>query len=126
VQPGQLVPNHEQQPGDASGRQTRDVCANRHRGNAYSENAHRNASGRLPEARATVYWLFALESAPRSCEWAADALGWPINRMSPRISELKADGWLVQAGEGQTAGGSKCALYRALTAEERAERGHRG
>jgi hypothetical protein len=99
----------------------RDVCQNRHMGNEQSMAAHeKNALGR-PWARTKVYEWFCSNSAPKSAQEAAIALAWPINRISPRISELKRDKWLVQAGLGLTDTNSSCALYVALSADERAK-----
>jgi hypothetical protein len=97
----------------------RDVCQNRHMNNPQSVAAHEKHAGRHSGARAEVYWWFATQSRPASCEEAAKGLGWTINRVSPRISQLKRDRWLKQAGIGRTRGGSACALYVAVTAEER-------
>jgi hypothetical protein len=97
----------------------RDVCQNRHMGNEQSVAAHEKHKESRPQARLEVYWWFASQTEPKSCENAAESIGWGINRMSPRITELKRDRWLKQAGIGRTRGGSACALYVAVTAEER-------
>jgi len=99
----------------------RDITANRHMGNPQSEAAHQNYEQLHSSARAEVYWFFASNPGTqgRSAQDASKALGWPINRISPRISELKRDKWLVQAGIGVTDTNSACALYVALSASER-------
>jgi len=68
-----------------------------------------------------IYEWFAIQgSAGSTCERAAHELGVRYTTCSGRISELKADGWIVATGaRSKTSGGSSCAVLRAVSKAER-------
>jgi len=102
----------------------RDVCARRHRGNPQSRAANVRVHRAKYECRAAVYaWILEQGSAGATCEEVSRALGMRYTTTSGRISELKADGWLVPAGKTRkTSTGATAGVHRAVSAAERDQR----
>jgi len=104
-----------------------DICLSRHKGNSESLAANTRVAPAKALLRDQIYqWFLFRGSAGATCEEASRAMQIRYTTMSARISELRADGWLVQIvvnGEKmrrKTQGGSSAAVLRAQTAEERA------
>lgn len=96
-----------------------DICANRHGGNAESVVANERIAPQKQRDRERIYDWF--------CEKAKDgATGKDVSRcmnlgyttVSARLSELKADGWLVDTGKRREG----AAVLRAVSAEDRQQR----
>ena len=104
-----------------------DVCLSRHKGNAESLAANARVAPTKALLRDSIYqWFVFRGNAGATCEEASRTMQIRYTTMSARISELRADGWLVQIvmnGEKmrrKTQGGSTAAVLRAQTAQERA------
>ena len=101
-----------------------DVCARRHRGNPESRAANARVHRAKYECRTAVYaWILEQGSAGATCEEVSRALGMRYTTALGRISELKADGWLVPAGRTRkTSTGATAGVLRAVSAAERDRR----
>lgn len=99
-----------------------DICKGRHGGNAESAAANARVHRAKFELRAMIYNFVAFRgSAGATCEEVSRELGVRYTTASARISELKADRWLVDTGERRkTSTGSTAAVLRALTQAQRA------
>ena len=103
-----------------------DVCLSRHKGNAESLAANARVAPAKALLRDLIYqWFLFRGSAGATCEEAAREMGIRYSCMSARLSELKADRWIVPVtkdGESvrrKTTSGSSAAVLRAQTAQER-------
>jgi len=77
----------------------KDLCANRHGGNAESQEAHeRVKAGKLDMWARILAWALT-QPHGFTCDEAAIHFMCPPNAISGRLSELKAQGRLVPTGE---------------------------
>lgn len=99
----------------------RDICVGRHRGNPMSVAANARVHSAKYELRTLIYnWFLMRGAIGGTCEQASRELGVRYTTASARISELKADRWLVTTGERhKTSGGSTAAMLRAQTEAQR-------
>ena len=98
-----------------------DICRVRHAGNPESELANVRVGPTKYECRTLIHEFFIMKGrAGATCEQASRELGVRYTTASARISELKAERWLVPTGKRQkTTGGSSAAILRAQTKAER-------
>jgi hypothetical protein len=98
-----------------------DICRLKHGRNALSEAANKRVHRSKYELRELLYqWVLMQGNRGGTCEEASNALGVRYTTASARLSELKADRWLVPTGERRkTTGGSSAAVLRAQTKAER-------
>lgn len=103
-----------------------DICRVKHGRNPESEGANARVHRAKYELRTLVYeWFLRRGLGGATCEQASIELGMRYTTASARISELKADRWLIPTGRKQkTSTGSSAALVRAQTEAERAGRIH--
>ena len=91
-----------------------DVCANKHGGNEESVAAFH--AGDKTARRAFVYKLLT-ERGPATADELVALTGLTHNEISPRISELKRDGWAYDTGERRkTRKNCNAAVIKALPA----------
>lgn len=70
----------------------RDICSNRHRGNAASVAAFTQAQLKFGTQREEIYALLRSRRMGLTSKEIAPHFGWPLNAMSGRLTELKRDG----------------------------------
>jgi hypothetical protein len=99
-----------------------DICARRHRGNAESRDANKIAQRSKSECRGLLYaWFQAQGLAGGTCHEASVSTGIRYTTCSARISELKAEGFLVPTGERRkTPTGAGAAVLKAVKPEPKA------
>ena len=97
-----------------------DICFNRHRGNAQSNQAFTKIEKGLPERRAGV--LLLIQNAGQqglTVHEASELLGTTPNAVSGRFSELKKGGLIEAVGKRPTPTGSSAGVYRVKRPERR-------
>ncbi len=97
----------------------RDICSNRHKGNANSFLANLRVAGRKHSLRERIY-LSLLEHGPQTCEEVSYRLQIRYTTASARIAELKAQRWITPSGEQrETSGGATASVMRAVSEQQR-------
>jgi hypothetical protein len=98
-----------------------DICRVKHGRNPESEGANARVHKTKSQLRDFVYkWFMMNAFYGATCEEASNAIGMRYTTASARISELKADGWLIPTGaKRKTTTGSSAAELRAVTKAER-------
>lgn len=92
----------------------RDICAGRHGGNPQSVAAHEKIAETLPAVRAEVYGMITLAGASGlTADELSAKTGIPVNALSGRFTELKADGLIHKVGTRPTRSGGRAAAYAA-------------
>lgn len=100
--------------------QERDICSKKHKGNANSKAANKTASKAKLFLRQEVYELIFWSTNGLSCEELALMLSRPVHSISGRISELKAEGEIVEVSERKSRFGVPCGVYKATCHAKRA------
>lgn len=96
-----------------------DICANRHRGNSASVAANERIAPSKLEIRRRIYQWFLEKAADGATgKDVTRCMGLAYTTASARLSELKADGWLVDTGKRREG----AAVLRAVSAEDRQQR----
>lgn len=96
----------------------RDVCRNRHGGNANSRAANARLAPVKTKQREEVFRAIILAGdAGLTCKELAAVWGVDMNKISGRFSELKADGRIVQVARRDG-----CSAYSVAPSEELARR----
>ena len=85
----------------------KDICANRHKGNAESVAA--NPQGFRKRTSRNDVWVACHRSAGATCRELADEWGVGMNQISGRFSELKKAGMIYR---GKTR--HRCGVYHAI------------
>jgi len=91
-----------------------DICQSRHRGNPESVAANERVQDFKRGDQARI-WLFLKRSGPCTCKELEYCLEMKHQTCSARLSELKADGWVVKTGKRRDG----AAEVRAVTQGER-------
>lgn len=92
-------------PGRAARAAGRDICANRHQGNAQSMAAFQRVLESMPEQRANVARAIRhAGSHGLTCKELAERWGCGMNAISGRFSELKAKGLVEKVGTREGSG----------------------
>ena len=98
-----------------------DICTSRHRGNSESTVANlRTAPNKFEDRERILRFVRECGANGATTEEISRGLGMPYTTASPRVSELKADGWLIKIGTRPTSTGSPAAVLRVLTLQEHA------
>ena len=97
----------------------RDICSNRHKGNANSFLANLRIAGRKFNLRERIY-LSLRDDGPQTCEQLSLRLRLRYTTVSARLSELKAMRWIGSTGEQRkTTGGDTASVMAALSEQQR-------
>lgn len=92
----------------------RDICAGRHGGNPQSAAAFERIAETLSVARAEVYRMITLAgSSGLTADELSAKTGIPVNALSGRFTELKADDLIHKVGTRPTRSGGTAAAYAA-------------
>lgn len=98
----------------------RDICSNRHKGNANSFLANLRVAGRKHSLCDRIY-LSLYQNGPQTCEQLSLRLGIRYTTCSGRVSELKAEKLIWETGEQrETTAGATASVLAVTTAKERA------
>ena len=98
----------------------RDICSNRHKGNANSFLANLRVAGRKHSLRERFY-LSLYHDGPQTCEEVSYRLQIRYTTCSGRVSELKAEKLIWETGEQrETTAGATASVLAVTTAKERA------
>lgn len=95
---------------------SKDICANRHKGNPKSVAAHRKIRADKRSIRQKILDQIGL-TPDITCEALEFMLLLKHQTCSARISELKRDGLIYISGEEETLSGCKAATYKVTDPE---------
>jgi DNA-binding HxlR family transcriptional regulator len=107
--PKELYPNRI-----SHGASVRDITASRHRGNPESVAAH-DVIQNWKEFDRSILMDYLRRRGPKTSKELSNGTGIKYTSVSARLSELKADGWVVKTGLRREG----AAEVRAVTQEER-------